>query len=488
MNEHSLKVDIEKLKALATKAAQPVGNMAAHDVVVRQFTTRMEFRNAFSPDLILKLIASHEALTALAPKEQQAQEPDGYLDKFNVFYPERVAGFDLRPIYFAQQAQAGEAELVTLDSALEAIEHVGQHNGPGREAEARRMLVHTTLQPQPQAVDERESFEKWVSASGRAHMLERDARHGWYIELNVTAWFAGWMGRASLAQPTPVAAEQEPWIPYLSDRADGCKGRYAIARWNPAGYREVWNLHKHKWAAFSDDVLTLEQAQELMRNLVIPTAHPAAVQRDEQERDAAQYITGRLQSAINGKESYEFAQVSVANIAAAISAMKTAKADHSDDMNDAVLCSIATASEQEASDMLEEMDVLKAEQKDHIADARKMVIAERQADAGYTPVRNDVLQFLHGAGPLEGIWYGEAHPERKGMYWWRRLLPNAGERPPVPTQQGLTDERIIRIFYPMTAPTETQRHLALSIGRAIESALQSPQAGEQEAKPEQEPK
>lgn len=72
---------------------------------------------------------------------------------------------------------------------------------------------------------------------------------------------------------------REPWMPYLSERADGCKGRYAIARWNPAGYQEVWNLLKHKWAAFSDDVLTLEQAQELMRNVTIPTAQQA--QQDE---------------------------------------------------------------------------------------------------------------------------------------------------------------------------------------------------------------
>lgn len=50
----------------------------------------------------------------------------------------------------------------------------------------------------------------------------------------------------------PVVAEQhkqEPvaWVPYLSDRADGVKGHYAIARWNPRGYREVWNLRRHEW-------------------------------------------------------------------------------------------------------------------------------------------------------------------------------------------------------------------------------------------------
>jgi hypothetical protein len=67
--------------------------------------------------------------------------------------------------------------------------------------------------------------------------------------------------------------ERVPYMPYLSDRADGCKGHYAIARWVPdRDVREVWNLRRHHWAAFSDEVLTLEQATELLRKLVIPSA------------------------------------------------------------------------------------------------------------------------------------------------------------------------------------------------------------------------
>lgn len=69
-------------------------------------------------------------------------------------------------------------------------------------------------------------------------------------------------------------ADREPWIPYLSDRADGVRGHYAICRWHPSpagGYREAWNLRRHCWASASDDVLTLEQARELLRNIVIPT-------------------------------------------------------------------------------------------------------------------------------------------------------------------------------------------------------------------------
>lgn len=89
----------------------------------------------------------------------------------------------------------------------------------------------------------------------------------------------GWRIEYAFAAPTtPAAPQQEPapWVPYLSDRADGCSGHYAIARHNPAGYREVWNVRLHKWASASDEVLSLEQASELMRKLVMPTA-PAAV-------------------------------------------------------------------------------------------------------------------------------------------------------------------------------------------------------------------
>ncbi len=50
------------------------------------------------------------------------------------------------------------------------------------------------------------------------------------------------------------------------------RGHYAIARWNPQGYREVWNLRRHFWASASDEVLTLDEAQALLRDLRIPTA------------------------------------------------------------------------------------------------------------------------------------------------------------------------------------------------------------------------
>lgn len=60
---------------------------------------------------------------------------------------------------------------------------------------------------------------------------------------------------------------RHPWEVYLADRADCCKGHFAIARWHPNGYQEVWNLRKHTWGAFSDDVLTLEEAEKMLQSI-----------------------------------------------------------------------------------------------------------------------------------------------------------------------------------------------------------------------------
>ena len=35
----------------------------------------------------------------------------------------------------------------------------------------------------------------------------------------------------------------------------------------------------------------------------------------------------------------------------------------------------------------------------------------------------DLRRFLDGSAPLDGVWYGENHPDKRGMYWWRKRLP-----------------------------------------------------------------
>lgn len=69
--------------------------------------------------------------------------------------------------------------------------------------------------------------------------------------------------------------DRAPYEIYLSDRADGCKGRYAICRMTPDGYREYWNFRSHKWSACSDEVLTLEQARSLLSGIQIQSAPSA---------------------------------------------------------------------------------------------------------------------------------------------------------------------------------------------------------------------
>lgn len=49
-------------------------------------------------------------------------------------------------------------------------------------------------------------------------------------------------------------------------------------------------------------------------------------------------------------------------------------------------------------------------------------------------MKNDVMKFLLGEGPLDGVWFGDKHPTEKGAFWWRKHLrqfitqnqPNSG--------------------------------------------------------------
>lgn len=37
----------------------------------------------------------------------------------------------------------------------------------------------------------------------------------------------------------------------------------------------------------------------------------------------------------------------------------------------------------------------------------------------------EMLQFLDGSRPLDGVWFGEEHPKQRGEYWWRKHLHRA---------------------------------------------------------------
>lgn len=97
-----------------------------------------------------------------------------------------------------------------------------------------------------------------------------------------------------------------PWIPYLVDRADGVKGHYAIGRWNPKGYQEVWNLRTHNWAAFSDEVLTLDQSLELIKGLRLTTEASKPGPSPTRRVSINEHVPTLLQTFVSGVQPLEF--------------------------------------------------------------------------------------------------------------------------------------------------------------------------------------
>lgn len=41
---------------------------------------------------------------------------------------------------------------------------------------------------------------------------------------------------------------------------------------------------------------------------------------------------------------------------------------------------------------------------------------------GYSLVKNEMLNFLHGTGEIDGLGFGDKHPDARGNFWWRRYL------------------------------------------------------------------
>jgi hypothetical protein len=39
----------------------------------------------------------------------------------------------------------------------------------------------------------------------------------------------------------------------------------------------------------------------------------------------------------------------------------------------------------------------------------------------------EVVAFLCGVAPLDGVWFGEEHPTERGAFWWRKHLRAAAE-------------------------------------------------------------
>lgn len=76
--------------------------------------------------------------------------------------------------------EAANEPLVTLESALEAIEHMTQYNGRGSECDAAELLVSVTTLP-PEAGDERRL--NLLSQRGNVVIASDDIDNRWCVEL-----------------------------------------------------------------------------------------------------------------------------------------------------------------------------------------------------------------------------------------------------------------------------------------------------------------
>jgi hypothetical protein len=63
-----------------------------------------------------------------------------------------------------------------------------------------------------------------------------------------------------------------------------------------------------------------------------------------------------------------------------------------------------------------------------------------QADARKVP--QEVIDFLCGAAPLDGVWFGDRHPKEKGAYWWRKRLSASPAAPTQVETQALSKEEV----------------------------------------------
>lgn len=77
----------------------------------------------------------------------------------------------------------------------------------------------------------------------------------------------------------PIPAQQSPdnhdWLPVIKNYADGVDGHYSIARFNPElNCWEFWNLRGNKWASCSDEVLSIDEAKKMLKNLTFLQQSP----------------------------------------------------------------------------------------------------------------------------------------------------------------------------------------------------------------------
>ena len=47
----------------------------------------------------------------------------------------------------------------------------------------------------------------------------------------------------------------------------------------------------------------------------------------------------------------------------------------------------------------------------------------------------EMREFLRGAAPLDGVWFGEPHPTERGQFWWRKYITAPPQRQPLTKEE-----------------------------------------------------
>lgn len=111
----------------------------------------------------------------------------------------------------ASSESVEETNLVTHESALQAIEHVSQHNGPGRETEALKMLVsasHPVEQTADTQAEAMKLLDEIIADLDLRARIAGDVEDGKAV-LNLSNGLLT-QYYALKSSPSPAAGEQDP--------------------------------------------------------------------------------------------------------------------------------------------------------------------------------------------------------------------------------------------------------------------------------------
>jgi hypothetical protein len=197
----------------------------------------------FNPGEVLAL--AFPGLDHVQHKVKLAMGVLEHLELLHVDLRTRPQLFDFKEVRY--MAGGGEVSLESLQKGKDAASPLPSHNEPAK----------GLWQP----------ILNWDKAK-TAERLEIIEKEG----MNAVGEFEVRLMLARIKELEAMFSPATPWVPFLVDRADGVKGHYAIGRLTDRNTSEYWNLRQHRWASASDDVLTLDQANELLKNLVIPTS------------------------------------------------------------------------------------------------------------------------------------------------------------------------------------------------------------------------